>query len=428
MAYLPGPRSDIEKKEMANGLVLISEVMPCLHSVSVGLWVTSGSRFEAAALGGISHFIEHLLFKGTASRSAGEIAREIDSVGGQLDAFTDKEFVCAYARVMDRHLPVAFEILSDIVLNPAFPPVEVKRERNVVFEEINALEDSPQDLVHDLYLEGLWPDHPLGRPVAGTKDSVAGISRADVVRFFRKHYCARNMVMSVAGNIRHPDVRRLAGRYFGELAPGEAADPGPPPRVRPARIIRDKDHLEQVHICLGTPCPALTSRARFAAHLLSTILGGGMSSRLFQNIREKRGLVYSIEASLSLFRDAGTLVVSAAVAPETAAAVVELILKELKKLRENPVSSEELKRAKDFVTGAFLLGLESSSSRMTHLAQQQIYFGRTFTARETIDHIEGVKAYDIRRLADEIFHSAGIMLTALGSSRRPELESVALRI
>ena len=368
------------------------------------------------------------MFKGTGTRTAGDIARAIDSVGGQLDAFTDKEHVGVYARVMDMHAARAFEILSDIVLNPSFRAVEIRRERNVIFEEINTVEDSPQDLIHDLYLESLWPDHPLGRPISGTKESVARITRKDILAFFRRHYCARNMVLTVAGSLRHREIHSLAERHFGGLAAGTPADGGVPPQMSAARRIRAKANLEQIHICLGTGCPPLSLEDRFGAHLLCTILGGGMSSRLFQNVREKRGLVYSIESTLNLFRDTGTLVVSAAAVPEAAAEVVGLILKELKKLREAPVAAGELRRAKDFLQGSLMLGLEASGSRMAHLAQQHIYFGRIYSLRQILRFLENVRAGDVRRLAGELFRSSALNLTALGSNSGPDLETVPLRV
>ncbi|MBM3789450.1 MAG: insulinase family protein [Acidobacteria bacterium] len=428
MGYHPGPRADIQKTELKNGLVLMSEAMTQLRSVSIGVWLRAGSRFESAERNGVAHFIEHLLFKGTEGRAAGDIARAIDAVGGQLDAFTDKEYICVYARVMDRHLAVAFGILADILLRPAFPPAEVRRERNVIFEEINTIEDSPHELIHDYYLANLWPGHPLGRPVSGTKETVAAIRRRDLSDFFRRHYSGRNMVIAVAGNLRHSQVQRLAERHFGELAAGEPAEPGPPPRLQAGRVVRTKANLEQVHICLGAGCPSLLSRDRFSVHLLSTILGGGMSSRLFQNIREKRGLVYSIESVISLFSDAGTMAVSAAAVPAAAARVVDLVLKELRTLRRVLVSRCELSRAKEFVQGSFLLGLENSSSRMMHLAQQQLYFDRLFSVRETLDRIERVRSADVRRVCNDILDSSGLALTALGNDRGGALQSVALKV
>jgi predicted Zn-dependent peptidase len=419
---------DVQIRKMRNGLVVASEVMAHLRSVSIGVWVKSGSRLEDAPTHGISHFIEHLLFKGTKSRTAAEIAEAIDSVGGQLNAFTEKEYVGFYAKVLDQHLPFAFELLSDIVLNPTFPNAEMARERNVIFEEINMVEDSPQELIQDLYMENFWKGHPLGWPVSGTKESVARIARKDVMRYFKNHYTASNTIVSVAGNVRHRQAYELARRYFSDLEAGVLADPGAPPVVNPGRVVRRKAHLEQTHICLGTSSPPLTSEERFCAHLLCNILGGGMSSRLFQNIREKRGLVYSIFSGLSLYRDAGALVVYAGAAPGNASSVVGLTLKEFRRLREKLVPAEELKRAKENIKGSIMLSLESSSSRMTHLAQQLIYFGRCYPLEEILARIDRVRAREIRQLANRIFVSSSLTLTALGSRDGRDLESVAMTL
>lgn len=419
---------DVQKKEMRNGLVMASEAMPHLRSVSLGVWVKCGSRFERSLKCGISHFIEHLLFKGTKTRSAARIAQTIDAVGGQLNAFTEKEYVGFYAKVLDSHLPLAFDLVSDIVLNPSFPAVELERERNVIFEEINMVEDSPQELIFDLYQEHFWKDHPLGAPISGTKKSVAGISRSDVREFFRGNYTAANMVVAVAGNVRHREVHKLAERYFSSLQPGIVNDPGPPPRVYAGRLVRHKAHLEQTHVCLATPAPAVASEQRYAAHLLCNILGGGMSSRLFQNIREKRGLVYSIYSMLNLYHDAGALVVYAGAAPEKASAVVELTLKELRKMREQLIPAEELQRAKENIKGSVMLGLESSSSRMSNLAQQIIYYGRFYELEEILKAVERVSAREIRNLANELFSESLLSLTALGGQERESLKSVALEL
>jgi predicted Zn-dependent peptidase len=419
---------DAQKREMRNGLVIASEVMPYLRSVSLGVWVKCGSRFERADKTGISHFIEHLLFKGTRTRSAARIAEEIDSVGGELNAFTEKEYVGFYAKVLDEHLPFAFELVSDIVLNPTFPLDEMRRERNVIFEEINMVEDSPQDLILDLYMEKFWKDHSLGRPISGTKKSVAQIARADVRKFFLNHYTAKNMVVSVAGNIRHRDVQKLADRYFSALNPGNTAELGKPPAVNAGRLIRHKAYLEQTHICLGTVSPSITSKERYCAHVLSNILGEGLSSRLFQNIREKRGLVYSIYSMLNLYHDAGSLVVYAGCAPSKALQVVELTLKEFGKIRKQLVSSQELRRAKDNIKGSVMLGLESSSSRMTHLAQQLIYYGRFYQLEEILGAVERVTTRELRELANAIFDPACLTLTALSGQNGDELKSVALEM
>jgi predicted Zn-dependent peptidase len=419
---------DIRKKEMRNGLVVVSEVMPHLHSASLGIWIKCGSRFETVEQTGISHFIEHLLFKGTKTRSTMEIAEAIDSVGGQLNAFTEKEYVGYYATVLDEHLPFAFELMSDIVLNPAFPVHEIERERNVIFEEINMVEDSPQELIMDLHMEDCWKGHPLGRPISGTKKSLAQIARKDVKQFFADHYTARNMVVAVAGNVRHPQVYRLAERCFSDLEPGVPGNPGIPPNIHAGCNVRHKAHLEQTHICIGTIAPSMSSDERYRANLLNGILGGGMSSRLFQNIRENRGLVYSIYSMLNLYRDAGSLVIYAGAAPERAEEVVELTLKELKKLREQLVAPQELKRAKEYIKGAVMLGLESSSSRMTHLAHQLIYHGRLFQLEEILRAIDRVTAREIRLLANRIFDPSYFTLTALGSRNTASLKSAAMDV
>jgi predicted Zn-dependent peptidase len=417
---------DVQKKRLRNGLVIASEVMPHLRSVSLGVWVKCGSRFEAADKTGISHFIEHLLFKGTRTRSASRIAQSIDSVGGQLNAFTEKEYVGFYAKVLDNHLPFAFDLLSDIVLNPVFPVREIQRERNVIFEEINMVEDSPQELILDVYLERFWKDHPLGRPISGTRKSVTRIARADVKNFFQSNYKAGNMVIAVAGNIRHREVERLAERYFSGLESGSATDPGKPPEIHGGRLIRRKSNLEQTHICLGTISPPAVSQERYCAHLLCGILGGGLSSRLFQNIREKRGLVYSIYSMLNLYQDAGSLVVYAGSAHDKAREVIELTLKECRNLREKIVPAEELKGAKENIKGAVMLGLESSSSRMTHLAQQLIYYDRFYELEEVLDAVDRVTAREIRELANRIFDSSFLTLTALTSRNGDDLKTLPL--
>ena len=415
---------DIQKKEMKNGLVILSEVMPHLRSVSLGVWVKCGSRFEDPRFSGIAHFIEHLLFKGTATRSTEEIAKTIDAVGGQLNAFTEKEYIGFYARVLDEHLPMVFGLLADIVRNPAFPSREIERERNVIFEEISMIEDSPQELILDLYMERCWKGHPLGRSIAGTKKTIAEISRNDVKKFFKKNFTAGNIILSAAGNIEHKKFQRLAEKYFAGLETGERTTPGDPPVFSPGRSVRRKAYLEQTHICLGTIAPPTSSEERYCAHLLNGILGGGISSRLFQNIREKKGLVYSIYSMLTSYHDAGTLTVYAGTAHETAAGVVELTLKEFRKMRQELVSAEELKRAKECIKGAITLGLESSSSRMTNLAQQMIYHGRLHDIEETLSAVDRVTDREIRELANKILDPSHFVLTALGGGNGADIKAV----
>ena len=416
---------DIQKNEMKNSLVLLSEVMPHLRSVSLGVWVKCGSRFEDPEVSGIAHFIEHLLFKGTTTRSTEEIAKTIDSVGGQLNAFTEKEYIGFYARVLDEHLPLAFDLLADIVLNPAFPSKEIERERNVIFEEISMIEDSPQELVLDSYIERCWKGHPLGRPIAGTKKTVAAISRNDVKKFFKRNFTAGNIILSAAGNIEHEKIQRLAEKYFAGLETGVPTTPGDPPVFRPGRSVRRKAYLEQTHICLGTIAPNVSSMERYCAILLNGILGGGISSRLFQNIREKKGLVYSIYSMLACHHDAGTLTVYAGTAHETAAEVVELTLKEFRKMRRELVSGEELKRAKECIKGAITLSLESSSSRMTNMAQQMIYQGRLQDIEETLSSVDSVTEREIRELANRILDPSHFVLTAISGGNGADIKAVS---
>ena len=419
---------DVQKKVLSNGLMIASEAMPHLRSASLGVWIKSGSRLENAGNSGISHFIEHLLFKGTKRRSTAKIAETIDAIGGQLNAFTEKEYVGYYAKVLDTHLPDVFDLLSDMVLNPAFPAAEIERERNVIFEEINMVEDSPQELIMDLFLENFWKKHPLGRSIAGTKKTVSGITLTDVRKFFRQHYTATNVIVSIAGNIRHREVQKLAERYFSNMKTGTPTDYGTAPVAGTARAIRNKANLEQTHLCLGTIAPSIASDERYCAHLLCNILGGGMSSRLFQNIREKRGLVYSIYSMLNQYRDAGTLVVYAGTAPDKASEVAELTLKEFSRLRNRLVTSRELSRAKENIKGSIMLSLESSSSRMSNLAQHMIYHDRFQTPEEILEAVDRVKGRDIRDMANRIFDASCLTLTALSSRNGRDLKSVAMDI
>lgn len=406
----------VKRDELDNGLTVITESMENVRSVALGIWIKSGSRAEPPELNGISHFIEHMLFKGSKKRSAEEIAKTIDRMGGQLDAFTSREYTGFYAKVLDEHLQEAFELIADIVLNPLFPEEEIERERNVIFEEINMVEDSPQELVHELFIERFWKGHPLGLPISGTKKTVGALGRRELLSYFRRCYSPQNIVVAAAGSLKHREVLGLARRYFGELEPRPNRKLGDnPPEVHPHIAKRNKEELEQVHICLGTVSPPLLSEHRFATHVLNNILGGGLSSRLFQNIREKRGLAYAIFSALNLYRDAGSLTVYAGTAGNRAEQVIELVLEELRKLRDGDISRDELERSKDNIKGAIVLSLESTSSRMSNLAQQEIYYQRYFGLNDIIRAVERVKMDDIKRVASEIFNSRYLSLTILGN-------------
>jgi predicted Zn-dependent peptidase len=399
---------------LPNGLRILTEQMTQVRSISIGVWLTRGSRHESAERGGIAHFVEHMLFKGTASRSAEDIAQQIDSIGGQLDAFTAKEYASYYIKVLDEHLPLAIDILADIVRNPAFSPDDLEREKKVVVEEIKMVEDTPDDLVHELFTQRFWDNHPLGRPILGTKDTVESFN-SDLLRtYFRDVYTAKNLIVSAVGNLEHDRVRDLVAEKFGSLTqPGEpAVDEAP--HVVPNVIIRNKE-LEQSHLCLGVGSYPQDHADRYSSYVLNTLLGGSMSSRLFQNVREKRGLAYAVFSGLSAYRDAGQFTIYAGCSNDAIGEVLDLCVEELKGVKQTEVAPSELQRSKDHLKGSLMLSLENTASRMSHLARQEIYFDRQFGLDETLDGIEKVTAADVQRVAADLFRNGSLSATVLGN-------------
>src|SRR5687767_6142779 len=404
----------IIKEILPNRLTLITESMPHVRSVTIGIWLKRGSRHEVPEASGISHFIEHMVFKGTKHRSAEQIASEVDQIGGHMDAFTAKEYASFHLKVLDEHLPLAVEILGDILLHPLFDPAEMTKEKKVIFEEINMVEDTPDDLVMELFTEAMWPDHPLGRPILGTKSSVSSFDREQLSEFFRSSYRPGNLVVAAAGHLDHAATAALVQRHFGELARGGDAVNGGPPQPAAKVVTRSKKELEQVHLCLGTPSYPQTHASRYGLYVLNTILGGSMSSRLFQNVREKRGLVYSISSGVTAYSDAGIMSVYAGTSLDTVDEVLKLTLDELRRLMGERLTADELRRAKDHLKGSLMLSLESTGSRMSHLARQEIYFGRQFGLDEITGGIEAVEADQVQRIANEVF-SGGLTLSVLGN-------------
>lgn len=388
--------------------------MEHVRSASVGIWVRSGSRHETAPLNGISHFIEHTLFKGTRNRTSREIAVESDAIGGHVDAFTSREVASYYVKVLDEHLPRAFDLLADLVTAPLFADDELDRERNVVTEEIKMVEDTPDDLVHEVFVANFWPDHPLGRSILGTADTLATFNHNAVTKYFSDVYAPRNLVVAGAGNLDHERFVDMVGGYLSELKdrPVNLNASAPLPASR--RIVLDKD-LEQAHLLLGTCCPSMTSVDRYAVHVLNVILGGGMSSRLFQTIREDRGLAYAVYSGVNSYTDAGYLSVYAATSPAQLTDVIKLSIDEFSKLKQEPVSELELERAKGQLKVSIMLSLESTSARMSNLARQEIFFGRQFTLDEILERIEKVSVADVQRIACDIFcNDDNLAITALG--------------
>ncbi len=408
-------KSEIQKEVFPNGLVVTTEPMPNVRSVSVGLWVRTGSRREPPELNGISHFIEHMVFKGTERRTAEEIAREVDRVGGMLDAFTAKEMICFNAKVLDEHLGIAFDVLTDLVIRPLFAEEDIAREKSVVLEEIKMDADNPDSLVHEIFTQNFWRDHPLGKPILGTRETVKRFTRDSLLAWFRRGYAPNNMVITAAGNLEHARLVDLAARAFGDCPPAQDGFVDSQPKPHARITTRTKRELEQVHICLGVPAYPMAHDRRFAAAVLNNILGGGMSSRLFQNIREKQGLAYAVFSELSPYRDAGMLSIYAGTALETAERLVGSVVQEFHNLKEQPVTEEELRRAKDHLKGSLMLSLESTNSRMSYLARQEIYFNRFFTLDDLLASIEAVTREEILAIAQEFFRPERIGLTVLGN-------------
>jgi predicted Zn-dependent peptidase len=409
------PVRDIEMTTLANGLRVITEAMPHVRSVSVGIWIGSGSRRETAEQNGLSHFIEHMLFKGTSKRSAEDIARSVDSIGGNLDAFTAKELVCYNTKVLDEHLSQAFDVLADLVLHPMFREDDIEKEKGVILEELKMEADSPDYLVHEIFSSNFWKDHPLGKPILGTRETVKKYDRAMVQSFYSSIYAPANMLITAAGNLAHERMVALVREHFEDVAPGEPLGADPVPGTHARIALRNKKALEQVHMCLGVPSYPLPHEERFACYVMNTLLGGGMSSRLFQNIRERQGLAYAVFSELNPYRDTGCLSIYAGTSLESAPKVVQSILKEFRQLKEQAVNDEELRRAKDHLKGSLMLSLESTGSRMSNLARQEMYFSRFFTLDELVESIELVTAADVQRIAQTFFDPKQIALTVLGN-------------
>ena len=400
---------------LANGVRVITETMPHVRSVSVGVWVNSGSRQETGDQNGISHFIEHMLFKGTITRSAEDIARSVDSIGGNLDAFTAKEMVCFNTKVLDSHLSLAFDVLADLVLHPRFAETDIEKEKGVILEEIKMEADSPDYLVHEIFSSNFWKDHSLGKPILGTRDTVRRFDSQMVRDYYSGVYTPSNLVVTAAGNLTHDRLVALVTEHFASLVPARPLSSGETPSTHARIALRNKKSLEQVHLCLGVPSYPLPHSDRFACYILNTLLGGGMSSRLFQNIRERQGLAYAVFSELSPYRDTGCLSIYAGTSIESARRVVESILNEFRMLKHEPIAAEELRRAKDHLKGSLMLSLESTSSRMSNLARQELYFARFFTLDELVESIEAVESIDVQRIAQTFFDNRQIAVTVLGN-------------
>ena len=416
----------IHRTELDSGLRVVTESIPSVRSVSVGVWLDAGSRHEAVIDGGMTHFIEHMVFKGTDRFSARQLACEIDGLGGHLDAFTSKETTAFTAKVLDEHWPRALDILADMVQNPTFAEDEIEREKGVILEELKMDEDNPDYLLGTTFAGSFWQGHGMGRPVIGTTESIRGFGRGRLRQFFARTFRAPRLLLAAAGNVDHAEFALAAERHFGSLGAAEAARAGSPPEARAEIVLHDKPSLEQVHLLLGAETFSAVDPRRFAGLVLSTMLGGGFSSRLFQKIREEAGLAYSVYSDLGLYSDTGCLSVGLGTALDAVPTALEYVLREFRDLKGGPPPESEIRRAKDHLKGSLMLGLESTSSRMANLARQEAVHGRIRTLDEISDDIESVTAPEVEALANEWFQQDRIALTVLGNLQGLHIERADL--
>ncbi len=418
-------RKDVRKTTLPNGLRAVTEYMPHVRSVAVGVWVDAGSRHEKPEDGGISHFVEHMVFKGTETRSAEDIACSVDAIGGHLDAFTTKETVAFTAKVLDEHLPTALDVVSDLVLHPVFREDDIEKEKGVVLEELKMDEDNPDYLLHETFSRGFWEGHSLARPIIGNTETINGFRREQLRSFFERTYNPSDLIVTAAGNLDHDVFTRLVEERFSGLPskPRRATDAAP--ATHPALLVHNKPSLEQTHLCVGLPAFGIADPRRYAGFVLNTLLGGGVSSRLFLKIREREGLAYSVFSDLSLFSDTGCLIVYAGTSLESVPRVIQYVAQEFRNLKNDLVPDEELRRAKDHLKGSLMLSMESTSSRMSNLARQEKSFGEFMTLDEVAGRVEAVTAQELRELANEWFLQERVAAAVLGNLNGFQLQREA---
>lgn len=402
-----------KRETLPNGVRIVTEEIPHVRSVAVGLWVGAGTRDEGEDSQGISHFIEHMLFKGTNKRSAKELAESLEAVGGQLNAFTTKEYTCYYAKFLDEDFDLAIDVLSDMYFNSKFEPKDINKEKNVVIEEIKMYEDSPDELIHDIFTQTVWRDHPLGKPILGTTESIEEMSREKILRFLARHYTPQNLVIAVAGKIDHRRVCDKLAPIFGPFNGQGGRLLDVKPNANPITKHMKKD-TEQTQILIGVPGLAQDDPRIYPLHVLNNVLGGGLSSRLFQEIREERGMAYSVYSYHSTFVDSGLFAVYAGTSPVNSQAVIECILSELTKLKQEGISNQELERTKAQIKGSLYLSLESVTSRMSRLGKTELCFNRIIPIDEVVDRINKVQAQDVKDLAVGMLDPRQLSLATIG--------------
>jgi predicted Zn-dependent peptidase len=415
------------KDTLANGIRVVSETLPKSRSISLGVWVKIGSRHEPKEISGVSHFLEHMFFKGTQKRTARDIATEIDSLGGEMNAFTSQESTTYYIKVLDEHLPNAVEILADILLGSKFAPADMEKERKVILEEIKMVEDTPDDFIHEIFAGTVWKDHPLGRPILGTKETIKALAHKDLLAYLEHFYCPREIIISAAGNFEHARLVELLDAAFGRLTRTGMQKQEPAPVFHSAITVRKKQ-LEQVQVCLGCRGLQYTHEDRYVSLALNTVLGNSMSSRLFQEVREQNALAYSIYSYVTTYRDTGLLTVYAGTDPANALQAIRLIMKEILKIRDEGITAAEETRLKNQIKGNLVLSLESSSSHMSRIARQEMYFGKYFSVDDIIKGVDKVTAADVQRLAQQFFKRENLSLSILGPLSRADVPDSVLEI
>lgn len=410
-----------------NGIRVVTQRVEQMHTVSIGIWVANGSRHESAGINGIAHFIEHLLFKGTARRTARQIAMEVDSMGGVLNAFTGHEYVCYYAKVLAKFLPRITDLLSDIFLHSSFPADEIERERKVILQEIKMRDDSPDLFIHDQFHQSFWQGHPLGLSIPGSLETVSALSRDQIIGYKQSRYRPRDIIISAAGNVHHGELITLMEGAFSDMTSDWSARTETPAPHVGLRINQSERDLEQTLICMGTNALSQDHPDRFALYLLNTILGGGMSSRLFQEVREKRGLAYSIYSYVISHADCGALVLYAGTEREQCRELIDIALKELSLLKREPVSQDELDSAREQLKGNLLMSLENSDNLMSRLAKNEIYLGRNQTVEEVLARFDAVTTADLQRLANQLFDGSCLNVEVMGKADGLGLTTEMLR-
>jgi len=398
---------------LPSGIKVVTEHMPQVRSVAIGFWFSTGSRDETDPINGMSHFIEHLLFKGTKTRSSRDISEAFDTLGGELNAFTAKEYTCYYTRLLDEHVPAGLEILADMIQNPRFDASDILSEKKVVLEEINLHEDSPDERIHDLFASSLWPIHPLGKPILGHVETVGNFSADDVLGFYKQEYIPNNLVVAAAGNIDHDKMVDLVKQHFeGEIGKRPVRKEFVPHVEKKIDVYTKK--TEQAHICLGTEAISSRDDRRYILSIMDNILGGGMSSRLFQEIREKRGLAYATYSYHSLYAETGFLAAYAGTAPENAEQVIRVIQEQLDDVANGGITDKEIYRAKEHLKGQLVLGLESTGRRMTRLGKLETTHGEILSLDELVERIDAVTREAVADIASELFKPEKMVLTVIG--------------